>query len=184
MIIPEELKVGEYREAVQRFELLYPRDQFDWSQPDELYNDTPLDKIWCTKPRYRLWSKGKIDENEFAVTSLSSISVAHRVDGDLFGVVVNYLSNDYHQQVLFPDDFDVNKYLESARQVSDVAVSLEIFNMYPLHNAPDEYKVTEALEKVGVPKQVAINVAREAAPAAYIIKVLTEEPVNPSLLEI
>jgi hypothetical protein len=172
MICPQAFTVGEYRDAAIQFETLYPRSQFDWDAPRDPSVDISGSGFWFTEPRSRLISNGRIEVDSFDLTALSVVSVGHRASGEQLGMVSCYLSETYHQNMLFPDDFNIREYLRAARLVSNVGISLELFAVYPLNSASNDETVISSLEKYGFEKDTSDRIAEQAARAAHVFGVL------------
>lgn len=173
--------VGHWRHAVRSFEVLYPKDKFDWDEPAVIVADVLDDPHSSARStsvaRQLLITHAPLDFafEEQRVTALNAIRVVH-TDRSRVACVATFLSRSVHQSIA--EEFDDKAFMDDARDYGAVALDLDLPGVSPFKEAPANTPVVDIFKEMGVNDVDAEKMVQATRRAAEVITALTGEYID------
>lgn len=177
---PSEYTFGQWRQAAKSFEIIYPKELFDWDTPDSTgaivddLRNIKVDTDFVTTPRLLVIShrpdKDKQDPQAF--TMLNVIRVVHNLKGHRLGAVTTWMNTVDTQRPAL-DVFDIDTFMLHAQEEKSALLGLTLIERPDFQDMPANMSVLELGKRQGTDPEHSQNVVKALVNATEVITSLS-----------
>lgn len=172
--IPIPLTIGQWRQAITSFSILYPADRFDWSENVLASTDASPTSDMLSRYRNLVTTESPLspERDEEQITALNQIAL-YTIKGRRNGVVRSWVTKEVHQD--FHSDVSIDRIQQTAVYTEIAMLDMSLPEIPQLKEAPANIPAAEILKQLGMSEQDSAQVTDAVRRAAHVITSLTTE---------
>jgi hypothetical protein len=169
--------IGDWRQAVESFRILYPHNRFNWNEAATTVPRPQKAPLTKSSPRMLAMTHWSIDNDDMPdrVTAVSAISVVH-TDVSRLATVETWVSRVAHQGI--GEELDVDRFYDTAQYAGHVTLDVDFPNATPFQEAHGNTPIVDIAASVGMDSVRTVVTVEHVVRASEVITALTKEYVD------